>query len=241
MLDFKDLLGTSTAVHKLTLRAPQQEAWDQFLVGKLRSCTLHGVPKENNKQTNNLLDLPYPSILIHIKSTLTIFFQQMKISNKISFWWKIRKKEGVECLKSEEGGICEDIKWKVEKGRRLKCFILLLKSGPVCLHLGSAENHSAEGCFCLAKCLEAVLPGLIYEDEIGTYFFFPHCLFPWGFVNWGITSQESLSKTNILLCMFLISTRAIISQCELKGRPRSWARQIESSLFRTKWGRGWFL
>lgn len=71
-------------------------------------------------------------------------------------------------------------------------------------------------------------------------FFFPHCLFPWGFVNWGITSQESLSKTNILHCMFLISTRAIISQCELKGRPRSWARQIESSLFRTKWGRGWF-
>ena len=120
------------AVQKLTLRAPQQEAWDQFLVGKLRSCTLHGVPKENNKQTNNLLDLPYPSILIHIKSTLTIFFQQMKISNKISFWWKIRKK-GVECLKSEEGGICEDIKWKVEKGRRLKCFILLLTSGPVCL------------------------------------------------------------------------------------------------------------
>lgn len=131
-------------------------------------------------------------------------------------------------------------KWKVEKDRRLKYFILLLKSGPVCLHLGRAENHSGEGCFCLAKYLEAVLPGLIYEDEIGTYFFFPHCLFPWGFVNWGITSQESLSKTNILHCMFLISTRAIISQCELKGRPRSWARQIESSLFRTKWGRGWF-
>ena len=132
--------------------------------------------KTTNKQTD-LLDLPYPSILIHTKSTLTIFFQQMKISKKISLWWKIRKKEGVECLKSE-GGICEDIKWKVEKGRRLKCFILLLKSGPVCLHLGSAENHSAEGCFCLAKCLEAVLPGLIYEDEIGTYFFFHTASFP---------------------------------------------------------------
>lgn len=133
--------------------------------------------KTTNKPTD-LLDLPYPWIFIHIKSTLTVFFQQMKISNKISFWWKIRKKEGIECLKSEEGGICEDIKWKVEKGRRLKYFILLLKSGPVCLHLGRAENHSAEGCFCLAKCLQAVLPGLIYEDEIGTYFFFHTASFP---------------------------------------------------------------
>lgn len=42
----------------------------------------------------------------------------------------------------------------------------------MCLHRGRAESRSAQRCFCPAKCLEAVLPGLIYEDEIGTFFFF---------------------------------------------------------------------
>lgn len=82
------------------------------------------------------------------------------------------KQEGVGCLKSGEGAILRGNRtWKVETQRRLKYFIYLLKSGPVCLPLGRAESHSVEGCFCLAKCLEAVLPGLIYEDEIGTHFF----------------------------------------------------------------------
>lgn len=66
------------------------------------------------------------------------------------------------------------------------------------------------------------------------HIFLQHCVSPGGFVNWGITSQESLSKANILRCLFLISTRAIISKYAWEGRPRSWAHQVRSSLFRTR-------
>ena len=102
----------------------------------------------------------------------------------------------------------------------------------VCTQARVSESHSAQRCFCLASTYrQSCLAGFMKMRL--EHIFFRCCLFPWGFVNWGITSQESLSKTNILHCMFLISTRAIISQCELKGRPCSSAYQIEGSLFRT--------
>lgn len=58
----------------------------------------------------------------------------------------------------------------VEKQKMLNYFTNLPKNDPVCLQLGRTESHCSE-VFLSGQCLAADLPGLIYEDEMGAYFF----------------------------------------------------------------------